>query len=323
MSSHAFLPSLSELEQAANIVYRTIAPTPQYVWPLLAERLGTEVWTKHENHTVTGAFKVRGGLVYFHRLIEARSDIGGVISATRGNHGQSVGFAARKYGLSATIVVPHGNSVEKNAAMRALGVNLVEHGSDFQEALEFAQRIAAEKNLHMVPSFHRDLVLGVASYCIEFLRAVPDLELIYVPIGLGSGASAMIAAREALRHGAEIVGVVSDHAPAYALSFAAHRKIEHAASTRLADGVACRTPDEEALAYLWYGLQRVIRVSDTEVAQAMKYFFVYTHNTVEGAGAAPLAAALKERALLRSRKVGLVITGGNVDHATFARVLLE
>ena len=255
------LPNCEELEQAAQIVYANMAPTPQYSRPLLCEQLGFETWLKHENHTPTGAFKIRGGLVYFSKLIKRKPDIKGVISATRGNHGQSVAYAARKYGIAATIVVPHGNSLEKNSAMRALGVELIEHGEDFQ------------------------------------------------------------AARDALRHTAEILGVVSSHAPAYALSFAATEKIEAPVTTQLADGMACRVPDEAALNIIIQGANRIVQVSDSDVAAAMKLLFITTHNVVEGAGAAPLAAAFAERERLRGRKVGLMASGGTVDHDVFANVL--
>ena len=315
------LPNCEDLEQAAQIVYANMAPTPQYSWPLLCEQLGFETWLKHENHTPSGAFKIRGGLVYFSKLIKREPDIKGVISATRGNHGQSVAYAARKYGIAATIVVPHGNSLEKNSAMRALGVELIEHGEDFQAAREHARQLADERGLHMIPAFHRDLLLGVASYCMEFLRGVPDLDVVYVPIGQGSGICSMIAARDALRHTAEIVGVVSSHAPAYALSFAATEKIEAPVTTQLADGMACRVPDEAALNIIIQGANRIVQVSDSDVAAAMKLLFITTHNVVEGAGAAPLAAAFAEREQLRGRKVGLIASGGNVDHDVFANVL--
>ena len=315
------LPTLSELDDAARIVYDAMPPTPQYAWPLLAARLGTTVWVKHENHTPTGAFKVRGGLVYFSKLVAAEPRCPGVVSATRGNHGQSIGFAARRHGLAATIVVPRGNSREKNAAMRALGVELIEHGDDFQEAREFAGRLAAECELHLVPAFHRNLVLGVASYGMELLRAVPDLDVVYVPIGQGSGVSSMIAARAALAHRAEIVGVVSDHAPAYALSFAARKAVSHEVTTVLADGLACRVPDEDALGLILAHVSRVVRVTDGEVAGAMRALFADTHNAAEGAGAAGFAAAMKERDALRGKRVGVIACGANVDSDMFARVL--
>ncbi len=318
-----FLPDLARLEAAAAIVYEGLAPTPQYAWPLLREALGSELWVKHENHTPTGAFKVRGGLTYFHDLAQRRERPRGVISATRGNHGQSVGFAANRYGIPATVVVPHGNSREKNAAMRALGVELVEHGEDFQAAREHAAKLSQERDLEMVPSFHPLLVQGVASYSLELLRAVPDLDVAYVPIGLGSGICGMIAAREALRRTTQVVGVVSAHAPAYALSFAQRGSVEHAVTTRIADGMACRTPEPDALEILWKYLARVVQVTDAEVEAAMRLMFSATHNTAEGAGAAGLAAALQERARLAGKKVGMVLSGGNVDRDVFARVLLQ
>jgi threonine dehydratase len=302
-------------------VYRALSPTPQYAWPLLGEALGTQVWVKHENHTPLGAFKVRGGLVYFDALARSPSKPAGVISATRGNHGQSVAFAAARAGMPATIVVPHGNSREKNAAMRALGAKLIEHGEDFQAAREHAMRLAQEHSLHMVPSFHPQLVHGVASYALELMRAVPDLDTIYVPIGLGSGICGMIAAREALGLRAEIVGVVSSAAPAYALSFAERRPVEHAATNVLSDGMACRSPERDALDILWRHAARIVQVSEDDIAQAMRLLFTCTHNVAEGAGAAALAAGLRERDRLRGRKVAVVVSGGNVDREMFARVL--
>ena len=310
-----------DLERTAAIVYQTFAATPQFAWPLLGAELGAEVWVKHENFTPTGAFKVRGGLVYFHELVAGGAHPAGVISATRGNHGQSVGYAARKSGIAATIVVPHGNSLEKNAAMRALGVELIEHGDDFQESREYAGRLAGERNLHMIPSFHPHLVRGVATYAWELLRGAPDLATVYVPIGQGSGISGMIAARDALGLKTEIVGVVSAHAPAYKLSFEAKKPVEHAVTTELADGMACRVPDVAALDIIWRGAARVLEVTDDEVAAAMRLYFSSIHSTAEGAGAAPLAGALQERARNRGRRIAVVLSGGNVDRAMFARVL--
>ena len=310
-----------DIERAAAVVGRTFAPTPQFAWPLLGAELGAEVWVKHENYTPTGAFKVRGGLVYFDELIAGGTPLAGVISATRGNHGQSVGFAARKNNIAATIVVPHGNSREKNAAMRALGVELIEHGNDFQESREYAARVAGERNLHMIASFHPHLVRGVATYALELLCAVPDLATVYVPIGQGSGVCGMLAARDALGLKTEIVGVVSAHAPAYKLSFEARRHVEHAVTTELADGMACRVPDDAALEMMWRGVARVREVTDAEVAAAMRLYFSATHSVAEGAGAAPLAAALQERAINRGRRIAVVLSGGNVDRDMFARVL--
>lgn len=316
-----FLPPLETLREAAAVVYETMLPTPQYAWPLLKAALGAEVWVKHENHTPVGAFKLRGGLVYFRNLSTSARPPSGVISATRGNHGQSVGYAARKYGLPATIVVPHGNGTEKNAAMRALGVELVEHGEDFQAARERATWIAQQRGLHMVPSFHPLLVRGVASYSLELFDRVPDLDVLYVPIGLGSGVCGAIAARNALGLDTEIVGVVSEDAPAYALSIEQRRLIEYPVTTQIADGMACRTPETEALQILWEELSRVVRVTDDEIGLAMRLMYSATHNVAEGAGAAALAAALKDRDRLQGRKVGLVLSGANVDSTVFAQQL--
>lgn len=315
------LPTLTDIEAAAQVVYRSFPPTPQYRWGLLSERLGTGCWLKHENHTPVGAFKIRGGLTYFDQLAQRGELPREVISATRGNHGQSIGWAAREHGVACTIVVPHGNSVEKNAAIRALGVQLVEHGSDFQESREHAMRLAAERGAHMVPSFHRDLLRGVSTYWWEFFKAVPQLDVVYVPIGQGSGACSAIAAKQALGHRARIVGVVSAHATTYADSIAAGRVVEAPVTTQLADGMACRVADAEALAVLAPALDHIVQVTDDEVAQAMRAVFADTHNVAEGAGAAALAAALQEKETLSGLNVGLSLSGGNVDSAIFAKVL--
>jgi threonine dehydratase len=315
------LPDAAALASAAEIVYRAMAPTPQYAWPLLSFRLGAEVWVKHENHTQTGAFKLRGGLVYFDNLLRQMPDCPGVISATRGNHGQSVGFAARRAGIAATIVVPYGNSREKNAAMRSLGVELIEYGEDFQAAREHAAALADERGLHMIPSYHADLVRGVATYWQELFQAVPDLDVVFVPIGMGSGICAAVAARAALGVRTRIVGVVSTEAPAYALSYEAGRVVEAPTTTQLADGMACRSPDATALKIICSGVSEIVRVSDEEIANAMRIYFSDTHNAAEGAGAAALAAALQQQSQLRGQKIGLSLSGGNVDRDVFAAVL--
>src|SRR3954471_19859551 len=258
-------PSLVDLESAAELVYRSMPPTPQYRWPLLDARVGAAVWVKHENHTPTGAFKVRGGLVYIDELCRNGIKPAGVISATRGNHGQSVGFAARQYGIPAAVVVPVGNSVEKNAAMRALGVEIIEQGHDFQAAAEIADDLASRRGWHRFPSFHPLLVRGVGTYALELLRAVPDLDTVYVPVGMGSGLCGVIAARDALGLDTNIVAVVSRRAPAFAISYREGRVISHDVSTRIADGMACRTPHAGALAIALAGAERVVEVSDDEV----------------------------------------------------------
>lgn len=316
-------PSLSEIHAAADVVYSAMQPTPQLCWPLLCDRLGTEVWVKHENHTPIGSFKIRGGLIYFAHHAPSGDMRAGVISATRGNHGQSLGFAARRYSVDATVVVPHGNSVEKNAAMRALGVQLIEHGDDFQAARDHAEALARERSLHMMPSYHPLLVAGVSTYSHELLSAVNDLDAVYVPIGLGSGICGMIAARDALGLDTRIVGVVSAHARTYAESFSARRIVESPVTTRIADGMACRLPDPDALEIIWRGVDRIVEVTDDEVAEAMRAMFECTHNTCEGAGAAPFAAATQERSRIAGRKVAVVVSGGNVDRQVFAEVLSQ
>ncbi len=323
MPAEFALPTLPEIEAAAAVVYRSFVATPQYRWALLSERLGADCWVKHENHTPVGAFKIRGGLTFFDALARRGALPREVISATRGNHGQSIGWAARAHGVRCTIVVPRGNSIEKNAAMRALGVDLIEHGDDFTESSDHAARLAAERGALRVPSFHRDLVSGVATYWWEFLRAVPQLQVAYVPIGLGSGACGAIAAKAALGHSVRIVGVVSRHATTYADSIAAGHVVEAPATTRLADGMAVRRADAQALAVLAQGLDHVVQVSDDEVAQAMRALYTDTHNAAEGAGAAALAAALQERAALHGQCVGVALTGANVDAQVLARVLSD
>src|SRR5580658_7468940 len=253
-------------------------PTPQYCWPLLSARAGAEVWVKHENHTPVGAFKLRGGLVYMEELLQREAQVTGVIAATRGNHGQSVAFAASRAGLRSVIVVPHGNSREKNAAMRALGAELIEHGHDFQEALEYAAGLAAREGLHFVPSFHDALVRGVASCAIELFDAVPALDAVYVPIGMGSGICGTIAARDALGLSTEIVGVVAASAPAYALSFAAGCAVSAEVAPTLADGMACRVPDPSALEAMQAGVARLVTVEESEIRSAMRHLFTDTHN---------------------------------------------
>jgi len=317
----ASLPTLDEVRAAAEIVYRLMAPTPQYRWPLLCERLGTEVWVKHENHTPIAAFKARTAIVYAEKLLQREPGTRGLIAATRGNHGQSVALAAQRNNLACIIVVPHGNSVEKNAAMRAQGAKLVEYGEDFQSSLEHAIKLAGELNYHLVPPYHRDIVLGIATYWLELFTAVPQLDVAYVPIGMGSGICSASAVRNALGLQTKIIGVVSDQAPMYALSFQQHKIVETPSQTKLADGLACRKGNEEALQVMLENVDHIVRVSEDEVANAMRAFFTDTHNVVEGAGAASLAAAVQEKSALQGKRVALVATGGNVDHDIFARVL--
>jgi threonine dehydratase len=311
--------SLEEMRRAHEVVLRTLRPTPAFAWPLLAERLQAEVVVKHENHQPTGAFKVRGGLIYVDALMRREPKTRGLISATRGNHGQSLAFAGRRSGLKVTILAPQGNSSEKNAAMRALGAELIEFGHDFQASREEAMRLAQSRGLHAVPPFHRDLALGVSTYALELLAERPDLDVLYVPIGQGSGICGCIAARDALRLKTEIVGVQSTEAPAYALSFAAGQVVRTNSADTCADGMATRFPDEEALAVIVKGASRVALVSDEDITAAIRACWTDTHNLAEGAGAAALAAAMKDRSRLQGRKVGLVLSGGNIDFDLFQR----
>lgn len=315
------LPTIEEVKRAAESVYRVMQPTPQYCWPLLCERLGAEVWVKHENHTPIGAFKARTAIVYVEELMKREPGTGGLISATRGNHGQSVALAAKRFGLPAVIVVPEGNSVEKNAAMRAQGARLIEYGHDYQSSREHADKLATEMGYHFVPPYHRDIVKGIATYWLELFSNVKDVDVAYVPIGMGSGACSAAAVRNGLDLKTKIIGVVSETAPAYALSFEQKKCVEAPARARLADGLACRKPEQESLQFMLENLDHIVRVSEAEVAEAMRILFTDTHNVVEGAGAAGLAAALKEKEQLKGKRVAVVATGANVDHDVFARVL--
>jgi threonine dehydratase len=315
--------TLADLDAAADLVHAVMPPTPQFCWPLLAARSGVELFVKHENHTPIGAFKVRGGLVYMADLRKSEPGVTGVISATRGNHGQSVALAARRHGLAATIVVPHGNSREKNAAMRTLGAELVEHGDDFQAAAEHAAELAETRHLHFVRSFDERLVAGVASYALELLRGVADIDTVYVPIGLGSGICGMIQTRDALGLGTRVVGVVAAGAPSYALSFAAGKPVSTNSADTMADGLACRVPAAPAVEIILKGAERIVTVEEDEIRAAMRHLFTDTHNIAEGAGAATLAALLKEKARMEGKRVVIVLSGGNIDRALYAEVLAE
>jgi threonine dehydratase len=309
--------SLSELEDAHRVVLDTFPGTPQLAWPLLAERVGAEVWVKHENHTPTGAFKLRGGLVYADRLKRERPGVAGIVSATRGNHGQSLAFAGRRHGVPVTIVVPHGNSAEKNAAMRALGARLIEAGADFEDARAEAARLASVDGLEFAPSFAPDLVRGVATYSLELFRAQPDLDALYVPIGLGSGICGAIMARDLLGLRTEIIGVQSAGADCYAQSLAAGHVVVLNRADTLADGVAVRQPDPEAFAIIQRGAARIVTVTDDEIAAAIWAYWTDTHNLVEGASAAPLAALIQEKDRMFGKRAGVVISGGNIDLSLF------
>lgn len=311
--------NLSELERAHELISGEMPPTPAHQWRLLAERLGTSVVVKHENHTPTGAFKVRGGLIYADRLKRERPNTAGIISATTGNHGQSLAFAGRRYGVPVTIYAPHGNSTEKNRAMRAFGAKLIEHGEDFEAARHEAGRHAVREGLEIVPSFHRDLVLGVATYALELFRAASDIDVLYVPIGQGSGISGCIMARDLLGLKTEIVGVQSTEAPSYALSFAAGTVVSTNSSNTRADGIATRVPDPDALAIIRKGASRIAQVTDEEIGAAIRAYWTDTHNLAEGAGAAALAAALQDKRKLQGKRVGLVLSGGNIDFDLFRK----
>jgi len=313
--------TLGDVEAALPIVRAAVPPTPQYAWPLLCARVGAEVFVKHENHTPIGAFKLRGGLFYVEQLKRERPHIKGIISATRGNHGQSLAFAAQRAGLAAAIVIPQGNSAEKNAAMRGFGAELIEHGRDFDEAKEYAAKIAAERGYEFAPSYHRDLVIGVATYAHELFTAIADVDTVYVPIGLGSGISGVIGVRDTLGLKTKVVGVVAQRANAYALSFAAGHVVTTNSALTFADGMAVRVPDAAALAVIRRGAERIAEVSDDDIAEAIRIYFSDTHTLAEGAGAASLAALMKERERMRGRRIGLVLSGQNIDRAWMRDVL--
>lgn len=321
MPHHHLLPSLEHIKEAAQIVYRAMPPTPQYIWPILNDALGTTAWVKHENHTPTGAFKVRGGLVYLDKLAQEYPEVKHVVSATRGNHGLSIGFAAKRYGVKAHIVVPTCNSVEKNAAMRSLGVDLIVQGDEFQASREYAALLAQKNNWHRIPSMHTDLLLGVASYWLEFFSAQPNLDVVFVPIGQGSGICAAAAVKRALNLKVTIIGVVSAHALAYKKSFDAGYKMESPVSTELADGLACRVPDEAALDIILNTVDNIIAVTDDEVASAIRLLFTATHAVAEGAGAAALAGALQTKSQWQKKNIGLPLCGSNIDATLFSDIL--
>lgn len=312
---------LQEIEAASEIVHQHMRPTPEISWPLLNERCGTEVIVKHENHTPIGAFKIRGGLNYLNRLKASDPTCPGVITATRGNHGQSVSRAASAVGLRSVIYVPFGNNPEKNTAMRAFGAELMEHGDDFQESREEAGRVGAAEGLHMIPPFHPDLVAGVGTYALELMQAHADLDTIYVPIGMGSGICGLISARDGLGLKTKIVGIVAENAPAYALSFDAGKPVETSDAATFADGVACRSPDPSAVEIINGGAERIVRITEDEFRRAMQAYFYDTHNIAEGAGAGPLAGLLKEKDKMAGKKVGLILTGGNADKAQFLEAM--
>jgi threonine dehydratase len=315
------LPPLAEIEAAKSLIRPHIRETPTYRWPLLEAGLGTELWLKHENHTPVGAFKIRGGLVYMDELKRQEPTVQGVIAATTGNHGQSIAYAARLNGLRAVIVVPHGNNPEKNAAMRSLGAELVEHGREFQEALEHSRVLAVQEGLHAVPSYHPWLVRGVATYGLELFCSVPELDAVFVPIGLGSGFCGVAAARQALGLKTKIIGVVSEHAPAYALSFAQKQFVEQSSTTRVAEGVACKTPHAAALAHVMVHAHDVVTVNDEQALTAMREIVQGTHNIAEGSGALAYAALKKQSAEWQGKRVACVLSGGNASLEMMRRAL--
>jgi threonine dehydratase len=321
------LPSLAEIRDAQTLVYRHMAPTPQYTWPLINECLSAgaeskaEAWIKHENYSPVGAFKLRGALVYLDWLKRTKPELAGVVAATRGNFGQGVAWAARLLCLKAVVVVPHGNNKEQNRAIMAQDAELVEHGHDFQASLEFASSLAGDRGFAMVESFHERLVMGTATYALELFGAAPPLDTVYVPIGLGSSICGVAAVRKALELATKIVGVVAAESPSYALSFKERKIVEAPSRTVIADGQACRTPNAQAMEIIWENVTRIVEVTDAEIGHAMRAYYQDTHNLAEGAGASALAAALKEKENNSGKRIGIILTGGNVDREMYAKVL--
>jgi threonine dehydratase len=313
--------SLQELEMAAATVHAFVAPTPAYRWPLLTQRTGTQVTVKHENHTLTGSFKARGGLTYVDALRRSGALPKGLVTATRGNHGQSVAIAAAHNGIPALIVVPEGNSTEKNAAMTAFGGEVVTAGKDFDESRAIAAELQTRRGYHYVPSFHRDIVVGVATCALELFTRAAALDVVYVPVGMGSGICGLITVRDLLGLSTEIVGVVAENAPAFALSLAAGHPVQTNSARTFADGLACWDPQAEAFDVIARGAARIVEVSEHEIADAIRLYYTATHNLAEGAGAAPLAALLKERERCAGKHVGLILSGGNIDMAMMAAIL--
>lgn len=313
--------STDELTYATELVGRWVPPTAQYAWPLLSAEVGADVWVKHENQTPVGAFKIRGGLVYADRLRARRPDVAGIVSATRGNHGQSLAFAGRANDLAVTIVVPHGNSPDKNAAMRALGAEVVEHGHDYQASREYSIELAAGRGLDVVPPYHPDLVLGVATYARELFEAVGELDTIYVPVGMGTGICGLIGVRDLFGLQTEIVGVVSELAPATALSFAAGKVVTTESAATFVDGVACRAPDPTAIDVINAGAARILQVTEDSCADAVRLLLSTTHNLAEPAGAIALAGLMSERPAMRGRRVAVIQSGGNMDTPLLTQIL--
>ncbi len=311
------------LDEAVEVVGRVMGPTPQRSWPLLSEQVGAQVWVKHENHAPTGAFKVRGGLVLLDALSRRPDPPAGIISATRGNHGQSLALAGARAGIAVTIVAPVGNSPEKNAAIRGFGATLVESGRDFDEARDRARELAERQGLEVVSPFHPDLVRGVATYALELFTAVEDLDTVYVPVGMGSGICALITVRDLLGLSTRIVGVVSAGAPAYARSFAAGAVVSTDRADTFVDGVACRAPDPTAVEVITRGAAAVLEIPDAETAEAMRLLHRSTHNMPEPAGAIALAGLLADRERAAGRRVAVIMTGGNVDADLYAGVLMR
>ena len=312
------------LDAAVALVGQVVPPTPQYRWPRLCEALGTEMWLKHEDQTPTGAFKVRGGVVYVddvRRRREAGEAVAGIASATRGNHGQSLALSGTRLGVPVLVGVPECNSADQNRAIEAHGAELLVAGADFEETRAQVAREAERRGYELVPAFHPLLVAGVATYWLEFFTVRPDLDVVYVAIGMGSGICAAIGVRDLLGLDTEVVGVVTEGAPTWALSLEAGEVVPTDAARTWCDGVATRNPPPEAFDVVRRGAARVLRVSDEQAADACRLLFDTTHHVAEGAAGVVLAGAWQERDRLRGREVGAVLCGANVDRDVFREVL--
>jgi len=309
--------NLDELHQAKELIHTVMPATPAYNWPQINSNTGCNVWVKHENHTPTTAFKVRGGIYLLDKLSRSKNKPPGIISATRGNHGQSLSFSGASKGIPVVIVAPECNSADQNRAIKSFGAKLILHGVDFEASRQYSHKLQEENGYFHVPPFCRDLVIGVATYALEFMSAVKDLDTIYVPVGMGSGICGLIKTRDLLGLKTKIVGVVAEGAPTFYQSFQAGHIIPTSEANTIADGVATSSPMEEGFEIIKHGAERIVKVSDQQIAEAMYQYYKFTHNLAEGAGATALAALNKEKQLMAGKKVGVILTGGNIDFKRF------
>jgi threonine dehydratase len=315
------LPTYSDVLRARALLARVLPRTPTFSYPALSTELGCEFFVKHENHQPVGAFKVRGGVNLISALPEEEKRRG-VITATRGNHGLSIAYAARLFGVRAVIVVPHGNNPEKNEAIRSYGAELIEHGKDFDEAREYVEEVVAVEGLRYIHSANEALMIaGVGTYALELFEDVPDLDSVLVPVGLGSGISGTCLVRAEVSPETRVIGVQAERAPSVYLSWKEKRRVVTESADTFADGLATRVPAAMTLELIQRHVDDFVTVSEEALARAVRDLLRYTHNLAEGAGAAPLAAARSLGAKLRGQRVAMILTGGNIDSATLQRLL--